>query len=77
METKTENKSKQPLLPWDPLVLSYGWWKQSDGDGKLQIQTAPHSLGLKKIAWKWIFWSFLEAVWIAFFDNSILCFYNL
>jgi len=31
METKTENKSKQTLLLWDPPVLSYGWWKQSDG----------------------------------------------
>ena len=31
METKIENKSKQTLLPWDPPVLSYGWWKRNDG----------------------------------------------
>ena len=28
-KTKTENTSKQIAQLWDPLVLSYGWWKQS------------------------------------------------
>ena len=31
METKTENKSEQTKQPWDTPVLSYKWWKQSDG----------------------------------------------
>jgi len=28
-ELSDGNKSKQTLQPWNPLVLSYRWWKQS------------------------------------------------
>ena len=41
MKTKTENKSKQTLLPWDPPILSYGWWKQSDGWWKTTNPNSP------------------------------------
>ena len=33
METKIGNNAKHTSQPWDPHILSYGWWK-------LKIQTA-------------------------------------
>ena len=42
METKLENTAKQTFSMWDPPILSYEWWKQSDELWKLQIQTAPN-----------------------------------
>ena len=32
---KTENISKQTIQPWDPHILSYGWWKHKN-------QTTPY-----------------------------------
>ena len=39
LKQKLKNKSKHALLPWDPLVLSYGWWKTWNPNNPLFSQT--------------------------------------
>ena len=42
-KTKTQNKSKHTLLPWDPLVLSYGWWKLANPNSPLMLKLDKNS----------------------------------
>ena len=41
MKTKNQNKFKQVFGPWDPPILSYGWWKLSDGWWKQPNPNSP------------------------------------